>query len=177
MHPFLSRFAQALLWRGIICIVFGFLTLLWPGITLAVFLAFFGAFILLDGIVGMVTAIRRVKEDNDWWWLLLQAFIGILLGAVTLFAPFVTAVVLIYYIAGWLLFIGLLEIVIAIRLKRRITGEIWYIAGGLLSILTSIVLIGAPLRGAISIAWLVGAYAILFGILLIGASYRIKKKG
>src|SRR5262245_10722706 len=113
----------ALVFRGILAILFGVLAFARPGVSLAVLLAFFGAFALLEGILAIVAAVRaaRTKEER-WWALLLEGIFGIAIAVITFLAPAATAVGLLYYVAAWALITGILEVVAAFHMTKRVKG-------------------------------------------------------
>jgi uncharacterized membrane protein HdeD (DUF308 family) len=153
--------------RGIAAIVFGVLMWLLPGVSLAVLVLLFGAFVLADGILGIWMAVAGSKEYEDWWALLLWGLVGIGVGVLTFLAPGVTELALLFFIAVWAIATGVLEIVAAIRLRREIKGEWLLILGGLMSVAFGVVLMAQPGAGALALIWLIGGYAILFGMVLV----------
>jgi uncharacterized membrane protein HdeD (DUF308 family) len=106
--------------------------------------------------------------------LLLWGLIGIGVGILTFLAPDVTAFVILFYIAIWAIATGVLEIVAAIRLRHEITGEWLLIFGGVISILFGVLMIAQPIAGAFALLWLIGAFAILFGIILVVLAFRAR---
>jgi len=105
---------------------------------------------------------------------LLEGLSGFGIGAITLFAPGVSAIGLLFYIAAWSLSTGFLEIAGAIRLRREIKGEVWWILSGIASIVFAILLLVFPGVGILSLLWLLGIYAIIFGVILIALGVRIR---
>lgn len=166
-----------LLVRGLAAIVFGVLAWLLPGISLATLVLFFGAYALLDGILGVWHAIAGRKVHEDWWVLLLWGLVGIGVGILTFLAPGVTALVLLFYIAIWAIAKGVLEIVAAIRLRSEIQNEWLLILGGLLSVVFGILLMVQPGAGALTLLWLIATYAIIFGVVLIVLAFRVRAFG
>jgi uncharacterized membrane protein HdeD (DUF308 family) len=79
-----------------------------------------------------------------------------------------------YFIAAWALITGVFEIVAAIQLRRVITGEWMLILGGLLSIVFSVLLVVFPGVGAVSVIWLIGIYAVVFGVSEIFLAFRLR---
>ena len=80
-----------------------------------------------------------------------------------------------YFIAAWGLITGILEIVTAIQLRREITGEWMMVLGGVLSIGFGVVLFAFPAAGALSAVWLIGIYALVFGISEIIFAFRLQR--
>jgi len=170
----LSRYWWVLLIRGIIAVLFGVLAYLRPGITLAALVLLFGAYAFADGILAVVAAIAGRKEREHWWVLLLEGLVGIAVGVITLRAPGVTAVALLFYIAAWAILTGILEIVAAIRLRKEIKGEWLMILGGLASVVFGLLLLARPGVGALTVIWLIAGYAVVFGIVLIVLAFKAR---
>jgi uncharacterized membrane protein HdeD (DUF308 family) len=161
--------------RGIAAIVFGMLAFVYPGLTVAMLVLFFGAWVLVDGVFRVVGAIGGRATDPEWGWHLVIGILGIMIGFLTFHAPRITALALVIYIAAWALMIGATEIALAIKLRREIKGEWFLILMGLLSILFAFMLLWNPIPGALALVWLIGAYAIAFGIL--GIIFGIRLRG
>ena len=66
----MSRYWWAFVVRGIFAILFGILAYAWPGITLATLIIFFGAYVLIDGILLVIKTIGNWGERDDRWLLL-----------------------------------------------------------------------------------------------------------
>ena len=173
----LSRNWWALLLRGLVAIAFGVLTWTQPAISLAALVLLFGVYALVDGVLGVWTAISGRKDHEDWWVLLLWGLLGIGVGIMTLMAPGVTAFALLFYIAIWAVATGVLEIVAAVRLRKVIKGEWWLVLGGLASIIFGVLLMAHPGAGALAVLWLIAAYAIIFGVLLVILAFRLRGFG
>lgn len=174
MFDLLSRYWWTLVVRGMLGTVFGILALIWPGITLATLVIFFGAYILVDGIFSIVGAIGGWGSRDDHWLLLLEGLLGVGIGILTFRAPQITAIVLLMFIAAWALATGVLEIVAAIRLRKEIKGELWLILSGMVSIVFALLLMIFPAAGALSLLWLISIYAIVFGVMLIVGGLKLR---
>ena len=172
----LSRNWWAVSLRGLAGILFGIITFIAPGISLAALVLLFGAYAFADGVLAIVTAIRRRGNDR-WGMLLLEGLVGVAAGVLTLLWPGITALALLYVIAAWALVTGAFEIAAAIRLRKVITGE-WILAlSGILSIALGLLLIVAPGPGALAVVIWIGAYAFVFGALLFALGLRLKGLG
>jgi len=160
--------------RGIAAIVFGIIAFVYPGITVATLVLFFGAWVLIDGIFRVVGAIGHRASDPDWGWHIVIGIVGIIVGLLTFHAPQITALALIIYIAAWALMIGATEIAFAIKLRREIKGEWFLILMGLASIAFAILLLWNPIAGAAAVIWLIAWYGVVLGILAIFFGFRLK---
>jgi uncharacterized membrane protein HdeD (DUF308 family) len=166
----------AFLLRGIVAVFFGLLALLMPVPTLAFFVFLFGAYALVDGILLVIKTIGHWRERDDRWLLLLQGLVGIGVGVLTYARPRITAVALLFYIAIWSLATGIMAISAGIRLRKEIKGEVWLILSGIASVIFSALLLIFPGAGALSVAWLIAVYALVFGVLLIILAIRLHGK-
>jgi uncharacterized membrane protein HdeD (DUF308 family) len=170
----LKRHWWVVVLRGIAAIVFGILAFVYPGLTIAVLVLFFGAWVLVDGVFRVIGAIGGRATDPEWGWHLVIGILGIVIGLLTFHAPAITALALVIYIAAWALMIGATEIAVAIKLRREIKGEWFLILMGLVSILFAVMLLWNPIPGALALVWLIGSYAIVFGILAIIFGIRLR---
>jgi uncharacterized membrane protein HdeD (DUF308 family) len=161
--------------RGLAAVIFGILAFVWPGITLAVLVLLFGAYALVDGVLALVSAVR--SGGDQLWALLLEGVVGIAAGVGALAFPGLTAMVLLLIIAAWAILKGVLEVISAVRLRKVIANEWSWIVGGLLSVIFGLVLVAAPGTGALALVWLIGVYAILYGITLIALAWRVRELG
>ena len=160
--------------RGLAAIVFGVLTILNPAMSLAVLILFFGAYALADGVFTVIASVMRRRNEPRWVALLVSGILGILIGVVTFLMPGVTALVLLYIIATWAVIRGIIEIAVAIKLRKEIQGEFWLILAGALSVVFGGLLLAFPGTGALAVVMWIGAFAIVFGIVLMGLAFRLK---
>jgi uncharacterized membrane protein HdeD (DUF308 family) len=164
----------ALALRGVIAILFAILTFVVPGLTLTAIVLLFGAYALIDGVFALISAVRAAHGHGRWGAFLLEGTVGIIAGLITLAAPAVTLAFLIYVVAGWAVITGALELAAAFRLRRHVVGEWLLILAGIVSIVFGGVIFAAPVVGAIAIAWWLGVYALIFGVLLLTLAFRLR---
>lgn len=166
---------HAVFWRGAIAIAFAIAAFAWPMLTLTGLLALFGVFALIDGALSFVIAMRE-KPPTRWSTALLaEGLIGVFAGAIALFIPGVALTIVVALIATWAVTTGVLEIAAATMLGRDNASMTALIIGGAASIVTGFVLVMKPAIAAIAIAWILGAYALVFGALLLGIAIRLRR--
>jgi uncharacterized membrane protein HdeD (DUF308 family) len=158
--------------RGLAAVLFGILAFAQPQMTLTLLVLLFGAYALVDGVLGLIAAFRGDADHR--WAMAAEGIVSVLAGLAAFLWPGVTALVLLYIIAFWAILTGALEILAAVRLRRVIHNEWALILSGALSILFGIVLVAAPGAGALAVVWLIGAYAIVFGITLLALAWRLR---
>ena len=164
--------------RGLVGVLFGLLTLFSPGMALATLVYVFGFYAIADGVFNIVAAFRRdattTAASQPWWALLLSGIVGILAGVGTLVYPGITAFALLYVIATWAVITGILEIAAAVRLRRQIQGE-WLLAlTGVMSVVFGVFIAIFPGPGALAVLAWIGAFATVYGILLISLGFRLR---
>ena len=172
---FLARNWWAFLLRGILALIFGLVAVFMPVTAFLSLVLVFGAFALVDGIFAIVSAFTSSAKAENWWWLILEGLFGILIGVLTLIQPAAMGEAWLLLIGVWAIVTGVFEIITAIRLRKEITGEFWLILGGLISILFGGYVVMAPAVGAFAIGFIIGLYAIVFGIALILLALRLRK--
>jgi uncharacterized membrane protein HdeD (DUF308 family) len=167
----------ALALRGAIAILFGLAALLRPGIALEALILLFGAYALVDGVFAIVGIFGGTRGGTPRWLLLIEGVAGILAGLIAFVLPQLTALLLLYLIAAWAIITGIFEIATAIRLRNEIRGEWAVIAGGVLSVIFGVILIVvSPFAAILSLIWLIGIYAVAFGIMLLFAGFRVRSE-
>jgi uncharacterized membrane protein HdeD (DUF308 family) len=163
-----------LLLRGIAAIIFGVLAFAWPGLTLLTLIMVYGAFALVDGVLAIIAAVTSGAAAPRWW-LAIVGLLGIATGLLMFLMPGLTALVLLYFIAGWAIATGVFQIVGAIRLRKEIDNEWFLILAGIVSVLFGVGVMMAPGAGALALVWVIGTYAVIMGILLVALAFRLKK--
>ena len=155
--------------RGVCAIVFGILSFMWPGLSLATLVIIWGVYALIDGGLALMAGLKAKV-----WSLVFIGLIGVLAGIGAFVYPGMTALVLLYFIAAWAIVTGLLAIYIAIHLRKELTGE-WVLAlAGVLSVVFGMMLIARPGAGALAVVLLLASYAVAFGVLLLVLAFKLK---
>ena len=171
----LARWWWAFILRGVLAIAFGVLSFVAPGTSIAVLVLLFAAWALVDGVTNVWTGIRTRDRDRSWWLEVLEGIVSIVAGLIALVLPGLAAEILVLLIGAWAIVTGAIEIWSAIRLREQITGELWLALAGVASILFGLVLLVFPAAGALSLIWLIGSGAIVFGAFLVALGWRLRR--
>jgi uncharacterized membrane protein HdeD (DUF308 family) len=170
----LARNWWSLVIRGILGIVVGVMTFLWPGITLLALVFLFAGYALVDGVMSLAGAVHAAQAHERWAALLIEGLLGIAAAVVTIVWPAITALSLVFVIAAWAILTGVAEVVAAVRLRKYVSGE-WLLAlAGIASVIFGVLVAAVPLAGALVIAIWFGAYALVFGVMLLVLGFRLR---
>jgi uncharacterized membrane protein HdeD (DUF308 family) len=175
MVQVLARNWWALAVRGVVAVIFGLIALLAPNLTLLALVILFGAYSLVDGVFAVAAAVWAAETHHRWGWLLVEGIAGILTGIITFRWPGITAFVLLYLIAIWAFVTGVLEVIAGFHLRGHLLNEWMLLLGGLASIIFGVLLIAQPLAGALALTWLIGLYALVFGVLMLILGFRMRR--
>ena len=162
--------------RGGLGVIFGCLALIFPGPTMLSLVILFSAYMLVDGVAGIIAAARKIRRKEDRWGLLI--FEGLLNIAVAIAAflwPGITVLAFVLLVAAWAIVSGALMTAAGFRLNIE-HGRWWLVLGGLLSLAYGVVLIITPMIGAIVLTWWLGAYALVFGVALVIFSFKLRSR-
>ena len=171
----LQRSWWVLLVRGLAAIVFGVLTWMQPAASAVALLVIFGAYVLVDGVLGVYGAIKTRHQSSHWWVMLIWGLAGVIVGVLTVINPAITGLVLTIYIGVWAVVTGVMQIIAAMRLRKEIEGEWLLVLSGLLSVVFGGFVLSQPMAGMMAMVWVIATYAVIFGVLMILLAFRVKK--
>jgi uncharacterized membrane protein HdeD (DUF308 family) len=174
MNAVLASNWWAMALRGALALLFGILAFVLPGATILSLVLLFAAFSLVDGIFGIVLAIRGAGAGERWGLLLLNGILGVLVGIGAFVWPGITVLAFVLLVAAWALVSGATMLLSAFRLHTS-HGRGWLAFGGIVSLLYGILLVISPMIGALVLAWWLGAYAVVLGITLLVLAFRLRR--
>lgn len=170
----LARHWWSLAVRGLLAVIFGVVAFVLPGAALTGLTLAFGLYALIAGMLAITFAMRAGMAGERWGAVLFEGIVGAVAGILTLLMPAMTALLLVTLIAAWSILTGVAQIVAAIRLRKTIERE-WILAlAGIASIAIGVILLIAPVAGAIVLTWWIGAYAFVLGILQIVLAFKLR---
>jgi len=161
--------------RGVLGIAFGLICLLVPAAAILALILLFSAYMLVDGVLAIASGIKAARNGERWGLLILEGVVDIAAGVVAFLWPAITAVAFVILIAVWAIISGALMLGAAFTLKLD-HGRWWLALGGIASIVFGIVLLIAPVVGAVVLTWWLGAYAIVFGVFLLILAFKLHAK-
>jgi uncharacterized membrane protein HdeD (DUF308 family) len=170
----LARVWWAFVLRGVLAILFGVLAFLNAVVAVIALVALFAAWAIIDGATGIVTGWRSRGHDRHWWWSVVEGILGVAAGVIAVLLPATAAVALVLLIGAWAVVTGALEVYGAIRLREQIKGELWLALAGLGSILFGILLFLFPTMSVLTLTWIIGGFALVFGVLLVLLGLRLR---
>jgi uncharacterized membrane protein HdeD (DUF308 family) len=176
MNELLGQSWWALAARGAVSLLFGVVALLVPGLTLLWLVALFVAYALITGVVSIVAAVRNRSTDSKWWLVLLMGLISIAAAILTVFYPGLTALLLVVVIGVNAVLTGVLDIAVAVRLRRVIDHEWLLIVAGVVSVIFGVLVLLFPEAGALAMIWVISFYAITAGLLLLALAFRARAR-
>jgi uncharacterized membrane protein HdeD (DUF308 family) len=161
--------------RGVLGIIFGLIALFAPIATAVVLAIFIGAWAIVDGVFDIIEAIRH-RGSSSMALRIVWGAVSMLFGILVLVWPGMSLGVLVIFVGIWAIIIGVLEIMASIR-HRAIpnSGWVWGVIGGALAILFGILVLIRPGTGLITIIWIIGIWAIVWGITLIVLGVQLRK--
>jgi uncharacterized membrane protein HdeD (DUF308 family) len=135
----------------------------------------FAAYALVDGISAILAIVRGEPEARrNGWALGIIGIAGIVAAIGSVIWPDITALALLYLVAAWAIVSGVFQIAAAIRLRKEIEGELLLALSGVASIVFGVLLIVFPGAGLLSLVWLIAAWSVVFGVMLLGLAWRLR---
>jgi uncharacterized membrane protein HdeD (DUF308 family) len=161
--------------RGVLGIVFGCIALIFPGPTMLSLVIVFSAYMLVDGVAGIISAVRAMRRRDRWGLLVFEGLLNVAVGIIAFLWPGITVLAFVLLVAAWAIVSGALMTAAGFRLNID-HGRWWLVLGGLLSLVYGALLIATPLIGAIVLTWWLGAYALAFGVALVIFSFKLRSR-
>ena len=173
------------LFRGLLALALGVLAILYPFSAITAFAFLFALFAFIDGVGLVVSGIAGAANHRDrWWGLVIAGLMGIAVGVIYFLWPGLStvsyALVMLIIIAAWAVVNGTGQISAAIRLRKEIEGE-WLLGlSGVFSLLLGIAILivtmAVPGASILSVAWIIGFYALFAAAALIALALQLKSR-
>ena len=159
--------------RGILALILAVAAFLAPQPTVATLGLLVGIYALIDGLAAIAAALRR-RAGASRFPLLLEGIAGVVLGVLILVLPGAGTIALVTLVAAWSILTGIFELLLALRLRQELPGELLTLLGGLASLALGVLLLVSPGAGVTAVAWLIGAYAFVYAVLMLTLALRLR---
>jgi uncharacterized membrane protein HdeD (DUF308 family) len=164
--------------RGIFMVLFGMLAVTWPGITIALVAWFFSIFLLVVGVVDIVSSIRSIANHRSWF---LRGLLGLFEVGVALYlldsGAAVKVATLTIFIGLTFILQGIVEMVGAFTNHRDAGYTLLTFLVGVISFVAGVVMVRYPVESGVAFAWVLGLYGIVAGALVIALSFTVRTSG
>ena len=150
---------------GLIAIVLGILLLAMPGASLKTVIYLFGIMVIVYGLARIVAGLRGHMESKSAG--VVGGLLAIVAGVAIIAWPELSALTLVYIIAGWAIATGVMDVVGAFTSESGAAHKLWGVIAGVVSVVFGIVLFVYPGEGGLALLWLIGIYLIVLGFIRI----------
>jgi uncharacterized membrane protein HdeD (DUF308 family) len=161
--------------QGLLGILIGIIIIVWPTKSLVMTTWLVGLFLLIEGVIVALSAIFQHKKYEHWAMTLLRGLVTLIIGIFIYTYPTMTIGVLYFLLALWLLVGGIVMLVEAVHLRKELFADEWLLAaGGVISILLSIVLMSRPVGSVTVVTVIMGVVILLSGIFKTAYGFQLR---
>ncbi len=176
MRHIIKQSTWSVFLRGILAVLIGLFALTYPKMTLSILVGLVGLYVFVNGLLAVIFSLYgRQYQDRNWWFYLAEGVFGLAVGIIIFTLPIITSIVLIYIIATWAIITGLIQIFAYFKLQKIFQHEILILISGLLSLIIGVIFFRFPLGGIMTVTWIIGLYALIYGILCIASAFGAQK--
>ena len=163
--------------RGILIIIFALMAFAWPGLTVVLLAIFFGAFVLIDGLIATGVSVMKREENKLWWLMLLGGLAGIVIGILALIGLVAGGMAIFYLIAAWLVITGVIRIITATRAREEGANRL-RLTLGTVSVCfgVAIFIMSMSIPTMLTTFWIIALFALIVGIFLFADAFRERKR-
>lgn len=159
--------------EGVVAILFGIAAVFWPGLTILTLLYLFAAFVLVSGIVNLITGIFHGSHGVGSWFLkVLLSIVQIGIGIYLLRHPHVSFAAFILLIGFALIIRGVFDVVAAFVDDLTTSARTMFVIAGILAGIAGIIVLFQPVSGGVAFVWILGLYALISGPIIIATALR-----
>ncbi len=154
--------------RGAAAILFAVLTMLNPGLSLFVLLAFLAAWLAVDGVATIAQAVSGKGPHGAWTWI--DGLLSIAAAIALVLAPGISLFLLVLMAGAFAVAAGVVRLVLAFRASNVLLGLF-----GAVTMLFGAVLLAHPGAGLLAIAWIIAIEAMVMGAILLALGFRLRR--
>ena len=161
---------------GVLAVIIGIVAIAWPGVTILALVILFSVYAFMDAGLQSARAFSSRSAGPVLGHLLLAA-VDVIAAVFALAWPAPTAYVLVIVIAAWAFAGGVAEIAAGFQAGEGAGTRALFILSGLVSVLFGVLLFARPGVGAVTLALLLGLYAMIYGFSQITAGLQVRSLG
>ncbi|HWA60661.1 MAG TPA: DUF308 domain-containing protein [Caulobacteraceae bacterium] len=166
-----SWWAMAL--RGIAAVVFGLAAVAAPAASLVSLVLVFAGYMFADGLFALIGTVQAARHNGHWGLMGLLALADFAAAAVTVISPGITVLAFGLLIGAWAFAAGVFCLIGAVRLHQD-HGRLWLALGGAAAVVFGVLMLLAPMAGAVVLTWELGVFALAFGVLQLLLAWRLR---
>jgi len=169
---------KSMLAWGVLTVILGVVVLVWPGKSIVVASALFGAYLLVSGIAQVVLALTLGVSVGSRVLLFISGALSVVLGVLAFrhFGQGYAILLLAIWIGVSFVFQGTAETALAISYPA-LPGRGWYIFLGIISVIAGIVVLAWPFDSIVVLALVTGIWLVVIGIAEIITSFDARRAG
>jgi uncharacterized membrane protein HdeD (DUF308 family) len=162
--------------EGVVLIVLGATAIALPPLATIAATIIIGWLFLVSGVMGLLTTFW-MRHAPGFWWSLVSAVLGIVVGLLLLASPLRGALSLTIVLVAFFIIEGVASIMFALDHKRELSGRWgWMLASGIVDlILAALIFAGLPSTAAWAIGLLVGINLVFGGSALVGMALHARE--
>ena len=160
--------------RGVAALFLAAFSIIEPSTTWEAFVYVLGFYVFMSGMFAIGGSLSGAA-GNRWWAVFIEGLLAVAVALVMWSMPEGTANIFVYLFGAWAIITGILEIAAGVQLRDLVGSNEWlYIVAGGISLAFGVWIVRAPQQGIIAEAWIIGVYAVLYGIAQIAFSVRLR---
>jgi uncharacterized membrane protein HdeD (DUF308 family) len=161
--------------EGVVLVVLGATAIVIPPLATLAVTIILGWLFLVSGVMGLVTTFG-MRQAPGFWWSLLSAALGVVVGMLLLAQPISGAFSLTIVLVAFFIIEGAASIMFALDHRRELSGNWgWMLVSGIVDlVLATLVFAGLPSTAAWAIGLLVGINMVFGGSALIAMALHAR---
>lgn len=168
--------SRLLVIAGIVFVLAGIFCFLNPLRAYVNLVRFSGVVLIINGFVlQLASSYAHMSFAREKISMRIESIVDFVFGICMIFNPFLTFIIFSLLIGYWILFKGIIKIIVSLLLRRQIGGWAFVLSVGILSVVFALLIIYAPLRRSNDITKIIGAFFICVGSVLIYDSVKLRK--
>lgn len=173
LNAMLARNWWLIALRGAIALSFGLFAVSKPEGAMLMLALYFAGYLIVDGAFCILSAVAAARDGENWEMLIAQGVLNLAAGLLAAVLPSAAVIGFVLLTAAWALLSGAAMLAASFRLRVS-HGQPWLALGAIVSMVWGVMLVIAPMIGAVVFTWWLGAYAITFSVPLFVVAHRLR---